>query len=256
MVRIGGGNATGGGYKFGQRFLITAAPASAGRYRRLLASLPDTTHHLAPLAADAPTILCRRCGRAYRLPVGAILPACPHCGASPRGLVSRLRDNRLSATLATLGAVTLGVSLTLPFMTMTTLGEQRQFSLVGGVAQLYRDGHAVIATVLLVFSVIFPFAKLAALLLATSSLAPVPMGTRRLLHKAADVTGKYSLLDVVVIAMLIVLIKFRGVAHVSAESGVVWFCAGVLLSIAAGLTVSLPVPEGSPSPAPAPDARP
>ena len=187
------------------------------------------------------SILCRRCGSAYRLAPGVLLPACPHCGASPRGLIRRVRDNRLSATLATAAAAALAVSLALPFMTMTTLGQQRQFSLIGGIRQLFDDGHVIIAGVLLLFSVVFPFAKLAALLLATSRLAPVAMGTRRLLHKAADVTGKYSLLDVVVVAMLIVLIKFRGVAHVSAESGVAWFCAGVLLSIAAGLTVRLPV---------------
>jgi paraquat-inducible protein A len=178
-----------------------------------------------------------------------VLPACPHCGASPRGLLPRLRDNRVAATLAVLAAVALAVSMTLPFMTMTTLGQQRQFSLVGGIGQLYRDGHAVIATVLLLFSVVFPFAKLAALLLATSRLARVRMRTRRLLHKAADVTGKYSLLDVVVVAMLIVLIKFRGVAHVTAESGVVWFCAGVLLSILSGMTVKLPREAADPPPA-------
>jgi paraquat-inducible protein A len=154
-------------------------------------------------------------------------------------LLGRVRDNRVAATLAFIAVILLAVSINLPFMRMTTLGQVRTFSLVGGIVQLYRDGHVVISAVLLLFSVVFPFAKLAALLLATSRLAPVSMRTRKILHKAADLTGKYSLLDVVVVAMLIVLIKFRGVAHVSAESGVVWFCVGVLLSIAAGMTVKL-----------------
>lgn len=189
---------------------------------------------------ESPEIRCRRCARPYAVPAGVFLPACPHCGASPRGLVRRLRDNRVAATLSAASLVLLAVSLTLPFMRMTTLGEQRQFSLLGGIAQLWRDGHRVIAGVLLLFSVVFPFAKLAALLLATSGLAPLSEGSRRALHRVADVSGKYSLLDVVVIAMLIVLIKFRGFAQVTAEPGLVWFCAAVLLSLAAGATVRLP----------------
>jgi uncharacterized paraquat-inducible protein A len=44
----------------------------------------------------------------------------------------------------------------------------------------------------------------------------------------------------VVVAMLILLIRFQGVARVSAESGVAWFCLGVILSILAGLAVRLP----------------
>jgi paraquat-inducible protein A len=189
-------------------------------------------------------VVCRRCARPYQVSAGAFLPACPYCGASPRGLLPRLRDNRVAATLAFAATATLAVSLFLPFMRMTTLGQERVFSLVGGIAQLYREGHLVIATVLFLFSVIFPFAKLTALLLATSRLAPLSMRVRKLLHKAADLTGKYSLLDVVVVAMLIVMIKFRGVAQVTAESGVVWFCAGVVLSIVAGITVRLEAPTG------------
>lgn len=190
-------------------------------------------------------ILCRRCGRPYELTPAAVLPACPFCGASPRGLLPRLRDNRIAATLAAVALVLLTVSLNLSFMRMTTLGQERQFSLVGGIAQLWRDGHHVISAVLLLFSVVFPYAKLAALLLATSGLAPLSLRARHVLHRAADVSGKYSLLDVVVIAMLIVLIKFRGFAQVTAEPGVVWFCAAVLLSIAAGATVRLPPPAAA-----------
>jgi len=186
--------------------------------------------------------MCRRCAREYELPAGAILPACPHCGASPRPLWRSPRDNRLAATLALMAVVALAVSLALPFMSVTTLGEVRRFSLVGGIAQLWRDSHHLIAAVLFVFSVVFPFVKLAAILIATSRLARLPMSRRRVLHKLADFTGKYSLLDVVVIAVLIVLIKFRGKVTVEAEIGVIWFCTGVLLSIAAGMLVQLHAP--------------
>lgn len=189
------------------------------------------------------SIICRRCARGYILRAGAFMPACPHCGASPRGLFSRLRDNRLAAVVATLALVTLAAALTMPFMDMTTLGRRREFSLLGGIAQLFDDSHYTIGTILLVFSVIFPIAKLTALLVATSKLANVSLRTRKILHKAADLTGKYSILDVLVVAVLIVMIKFRNIAEVHPRVGVTVFCAAVVLSIIAGMCVSFPSPS-------------
>jgi paraquat-inducible protein A len=191
------------------------------------------------------TFPCRRCGTPYRVAASTVLPSCPKCGASPKRLVGFVRNNGVSAMLAVTACACLGVSMTMPFMTMTTMGQQRTFSLIGGIGQLWRDGYHILASVLLVFSVVFPFAKLVALLAATSGLLNLSNRTRRFLHRAADVSGKYSLLDVVVVAMLIVLIKFRGVAQVSAESGVIWFCAGVLLSIAASITARVDLAETS-----------
>jgi len=191
---------------------------------------------------DTSSIICRRCTRAYELRAGSILPACPHCGASPRGLFSRLKDNRIAAIIATLALVTLAIALTMPFMDMTTLGRRREFSLIGGIRQLFQDSHYVLAGVLLIFSVIFPIAKLVTLLIATSKLANVSIRTRKILHKAADLTGKYSILDVLVVAVLIVLIKFRNIAEVHPRAGVTWFCVAVFLSIVAGMCVSFPSP--------------
>jgi paraquat-inducible protein A len=93
--------------------------------------------------------------------------------------------------------------------------------------------------VLLVFSLIFPFAKLAAILVATSALVPLSIATRQRLHHLAVLTGKYSLLDILVVAIMIVLVKFQGVAEVRALPGTILFCVAIFLSIAAGFCVDL-----------------
>jgi paraquat-inducible protein A len=93
--------------------------------------------------------------------------------------------------------------------------------------------------VLLVFSVVFPYAKLLGLLVATSALAPISERWRARLHAMAVLTGKYSLLDIIVVAMMIVLVKFEGVAEVRALPGTILFCIAILLSIASGLCVRL-----------------
>ena len=126
-----------------------------------------------------------------------------------------------------------------PFVSMTKLGETRAYSLIGGILELYRVGNYLIGSVLLVFSVIFPIAKLLALLVATSALIRISRTARRRLHTIASVTGKYSLLDLLVVALVIVLVKFKGLAEANALPGTTLFCIAIFVSIAAGWTVNL-----------------
>lgn len=172
---------------------------------------------------------------------GGVLVACPNCGASPRALWQgiRLRHNGAAAILCVLAIVVLSVAIFLPFVSMSKLGQQRVFSLVGGIVELLRQKQTFIAIVLFIFSVIFPFAKLLAILVATSALAPLSDKARKRLHYLAVITGKYSLLDILVIALMIVLVKFKNIAEVQALGATILFCVAILLSIAAGFMVRL-----------------
>jgi paraquat-inducible protein A len=190
------------------------------------------------------TIRCRRCKRRYALPdhrTRGMLVACPNCGAAPRALWRRvhLRHNGLVAVLCVLAAIVLTVAICLPFVSMTKLGDERVFSLLGGIAELFRGGQVFIGVVLLVFSVVFPYAKLVALLVATSSLVSLSATTRKRLHHLAVITGKYSLLDILVVALMIILVKFKNLAEVRAMPATILFCAAIFLSIAAGFCVEL-----------------
>jgi paraquat-inducible protein A len=193
------------------------------------------------------TIICRRCRRQYALPSSgrSLLSACPNCGAAPTALWQRLqlRHNGAAAVLSVLAMIVLAIAISLPFIAMSELGSERVFSLVGGIVELFRTGNTVIGVILLVFSVIFPFAKLTAIVVATSALAPLSNRARKRLHHVAVLTGKYSLLDILVVAIMIVLVKFQGIAEVRARSGTILFCAAIILSIAAGFLVRLDDPE-------------
>ena len=199
------------------------------------------------VVADAPlqlerTISCRRCGREYLLPRRRTLFAsCPHCGASVRPLMKtlRMRHNGLAAILALAAIVVLALGVVSPFLSMNKLGQTRVFSLVGGIVELFHTGNTLIGLVLLVFSVIFPFAKLIALLAATSALTRLSPKARHRLHHMAVLTGKYSLLDLLVVAIMIVLVKFDGIAEVRALPGTFLFGVAILLSIFSGVFVDL-----------------
>jgi paraquat-inducible protein A len=191
-------------------------------------------------------ITCRRCGEQFALNESAhLLPACPHCGAAPVPLWRRTQNNGIAAVLALLAMVILAISMTLPFISMSKFGSVRIFSLVGGIMELFHANQIFLASVLFVFSVIFPFAKLLALLLATSRLAPLSPRVRHLMVHAAHFTGRYSFLDILVVAVMIIVVKFRGVAEVRAQPGTILFCVAIFLSILAGFCVNLRSLEGA-----------
>ena len=141
--------------------------------------------------------------------------------------------------LAVFALITLVVADVMPFISMSKLGEQRVFSLIGGIIELFDRGNWFIGAILLVFSVIFPFAKLIALLAATSALTRLSPKARHRLHHMAVLTGKYSLLDLLVVAIMIVLVKFDGIAEVRALPGTFLFGVAILLSIFSGVFVDL-----------------
>jgi uncharacterized paraquat-inducible protein A len=190
-------------------------------------------------ANPAHTITCRRCGQAYLARPGRWLQACPRCAASPTPLRILFHDNRLAATLAVIALIVLIRGQTMPFISATNLGQTNTYSLIGAIKDLYQLGYYFIASILLIFSVLFPIAKLTLILAATSSLVPLSTTARHRMHKFAVETGKYSLLDVLVVAVSIVVIRFGALAQVSALSGTVVFCVSILLSILAGHAVKL-----------------
>jgi uncharacterized paraquat-inducible protein A len=189
------------------------------------------------------SVTCRRCGQIYEHAGHAVLSACPQCGASPAPLRHHLRHNGLAAVLAVIALIVLVIGMVMPFISMSKLGTNRVFSLVGGILELFHSGNFFIGMVLLLFSVVFPIVKLVMLLAATSSLVAMSDRARRTMHMIALITGKYSLLDLLVVAVMIVLVKFGQMAEVHARAGTILFGVAVLLSIAAGLCVNFKDPQ-------------
>ena len=105
-----------------------------------------------------------------------------------------------------------------------------EFSIVTGIRSLFADGHYVIASVVFLFSVVFPIWKLgviwAALDRIRSGLPAHPLlGT-------IERWGKFSMLDIFVIAVIVVAFKgLPGDATVSIRWGLYAFSGSILLSL-------------------------
>src|SRR6476659_11081767 len=71
------------------------------------------------------------------------------------------------------------------------------YSVIGGIATLFRNGSTALGALLLPFSVVFPTIQLAVMAAATTALSEgVPSGP---LMKLAHHAGKFSMLDVFVV---------------------------------------------------------
>ena len=188
--------------------------------------------------------ICRVCGCAYAPGDAASGRPCPRCLAN----VLR-RRGALSLAIAVVAAAVLVRANSLPFLVVRQLGEQQNYSILGGSLELFSQGNALLGGAIFVFSFLFPFAKLLMLVLAAGTLPGLAVSTRRTLREATTFLGKWSMLDVFVAAGIIVVFKtgdmevMRGIMDVQAGGGVAWFCWGVLLSGLAGFC--LVVPEAS-----------
>ena len=147
--------------------------------------------------------------------------------------------------LLVLAAVTLGLGLTGPCMTITPhfgaydgwvrlltdaqFTDPKRFSILSGIRALFDQRQAGIAALLLLFSVCFPAAKLCVMGYAEAAGRGGPALT--LAHHA----GKFSMLDVFVVGVLVVVLKgIPGETQVALGWGLYAFAASVLLSLIAG----------------------
>lgn len=114
-----------------------------------------------------------------------------------------------------------------------------EYTVVGGILRLYREGDWIIATVLLLFSVLFPAAKL--ILLFRIHLRPSRIPDK---HVAClKWLGPWSMVDVLVVSVTVLAFKsFPGGSRVTVATGYYCFLVSVILGMVAN-TLTTPKPS-------------
>ena len=142
---------------------------------------------------------------------------------------------RVDAPLLILAAaVCLGFGLSLPLIDVEKLFWDTEYSVATGVFGLWKDGEHVLAAIVFFFSVVFPIAKLSLLLWIWFGRVDPQQRDATLRWLAA--LGKWSMLDVFIVAILIVAAKL-GPTSVSARAGIYFFGGAILLSMLATILV-------------------
>ena len=146
----------------------------------------------------------------------------------------RVGGRRFFLSLTILAAsVCLALGISLPILKLTQFGFwTTEHSLLSTVGVLIREGQSFLGGIVLVFSIVLPVTKLLYLLLV-STLPPSEIARQSQRLRALEWLGKWSMHDVLVLALTIFFIKSQGVYDASSLNGVYFFTAAVLLMILA-----------------------
>jgi len=146
----------------------------------------------------------------------------------------RIGGRRFLLSLAILGAsVCLALGISLPIIKLTKyVFWTTQHSLLSTVEVLLNDKQYFLGLTVLVFSIVFPILKLLYLLLI-STLPNEEIIRQHWRLRALEWLGKWSMHDVLVLALMIFFIKSQGVYDASSLNGVYFFTAAIVLMILA-----------------------
>lgn len=182
-----------------------------------------------PLTARAAGLVaCRVCGRVH----AGGTDQCVRCGAR---LVSRDMQSlqRVWAWMAA-GVLAYIPANIYPMLLTTTLGRTTENTLAGGIIELAGRGSWGVAAIVFVASVLIPvgtFLAIAHLALGLRRGSRVAVHTRHRLHEVVDFVGRWSMIDVFVVAILSSLVHLG--AAVSIKPGVAAFS----FALSAGFTM-------------------
>lgn len=149
-----------------------------------------------------------------------------------------LRTANLSraAALAVAASVMLVPANVLPVLSTNTGGQPRTDTIMSGIIGLWQDGMWGIAAIVFVASILIPLLKLVGLgWLLFAARRGGTHNSRALtrLYAALDFIGRWSMLDVFLVAFLAGAVQFGALATIEPRTGIVAFAAAVVLTVLA-----------------------
>jgi len=144
-----------------------------------------------------------------------------------------------AAALALAAAIMLVPANILPVLSTSTTGQPRTDTIFSGILGLYHEGMWAIAAIVFTASILIPLLKLvglAWLLLAARRARHAPARQMRRLTRVyvvLDFIGRWSMLDVFLVAFLSGIVRFGVLATVEPREGIVAFAAVVVLTVLA-----------------------
>lgn len=178
---------------------------------------------------------CHCCGLVQTLPPvpSEAVALCSRCGV-------RIHDPRRSAVghrlcrAAALAALSLyPLAILLPVMRLEQFGHVSDASIWAGSVGLVAKGEWFVGGVVLFCSVVLPLGKILALLALSWSPQKLTSHHRAWVWRAVEWTGRWSMLDVLLVAVVVAWLKFGDLAEVRPGPGTVAFTCCVVLNLLA-----------------------
>jgi paraquat-inducible protein A len=161
---------------------------------------------------------------------------CPRCEAH----IHLRKPNSISRTWALLiAAYILYIPANLlPVMTVISFGKGNPDTILSGVKELIHAGMLPIALVVFFASITVPVLKLLTLtylLLSVQYKSRWRPRERTFLYRITEVVGRWSMIDIFMISILIALVKLEAVATIEPGMGAISFASVVILTMFAAI---------------------
>ena len=179
-------------------------------------------------ARRAGLVACTRCGAVHARGVGH----CRRCG----GALSSRDAGSLQRVWAWLfaGLIAYVPANLYPMLLTSTFGKTRESTIVGGVIELFEHGSWGVAAIVFAASVLIPIGKFITIAyLALSTRAPVTIRGhgRQRLYEVVEFIGRWSMIDVFVVAILSALVQLNFVVTVNPGIAAVSFALSVAFTM-------------------------
>jgi paraquat-inducible protein A len=191
-------------------------------------------------ASAAGLIGCHSCNLVSRVPAAHehhVAAVCPRCGAA---LHARKPESlaRTWALVIAAGICYVPANL-LPIMKVTSLGSVQADTILSGVIYLTVHGMWPLALVVFIASVFVPLAKmiiLVSLLISVQRRSQWRPVDRTRLYRLTEAVGRWSMVDIYVVTIMVALVKLGNLATIEAQAGAVFFGAVVVITMFAAMT--------------------
>ena len=235
-------------WSFGLLMFVLAAAGSAFDARNIWARVAalarssaepgqdEASFQGAATAAQCGLALCHDCGLLASVQAAAHASHCPRCGAS----MHLRKPASLSRTWAFLiAAMVMYIPANLlPVMYTNSLFGTEDDTILSGVVYLWTSGSWPLAIVVFVASIAVPMLKILALGYLTISTQMhsrwYPIQRTRI-YRMVEFVGRWSMLDIYVITMLVALVQFQALATIQAGNAAIAFGAVVVLTMFAAM---------------------
>lgn len=179
-------------------------------------------------AKDAKLINCHTCGKLNDHKDSE----CSRCNTA----IHIRKTNSLERTWALIitGAILFIPANVYPIMSLEMFGESHEDTILSGIEKLFDSGTWIIGFLVLFASIIVPVAKLIGLgyllLSVQLKIHKKPKDLTKL-YRLIEIIGRWSMLDIFVIAILVSLMQLGAIATINAKVGATFFGLVVIITM-------------------------
>ncbi|MCK0120924.1 paraquat-inducible protein A [Loktanella sp. F6476L] len=179
-------------------------------------------------AREAGLVACRRCGQVQEIHAFE----CPRCHAT---LHSRSPDSLQKVWAWMVAGIILFIPANIyPMLITRQLGDETSSTILGGVIDLMHYGSYGIAAIVFVASIVIPLGKFFAigyLAISVQKKSNLNMHQRHKLFDAVEFIGRWSMIDVFVVAILSALVQLDTLASINPGIAAISFALSVVFTM-------------------------